>query len=59
MGRQAPLLCSLASCFVLLTLVAGCRWLQFVDEAWFDGVVALVIVSNLLLIVMEPLGGRS
>ncbi|CAE7733548.1 unnamed protein product [Symbiodinium necroappetens] len=31
----------------------GCRWLQFVDEAWFDGVVALVIVSNLLLIVME------
>ncbi|CAE7552961.1 Cacna1d [Symbiodinium pilosum] len=31
----------------------GCRFFQFVDEAWFDGVVALVIVLNLLLIVME------
>ena len=36
---------------------SGCRFLQFVDHAWFDGVVALVIVMNLLLICMEPLKG--
>jgi len=31
----------------------GCQFLRFVDQTWFDGVVALVIVLNLLLIVME------
>ena len=42
---------AMSTCFI-----SGCRFFQFVDEAWFDGVVALVIVLNLLLIVMEPLG---
>ena len=46
-------------CSQLCVMLSGCRFFQFVDQTWFDGVVALVIVLNLLLIVMEPLAVKS